>query len=205
MLASSQKRAPGAGRKPQGEFRGNSAVLTVRLRPELRRALEQLARRRRHSLSQEMQSALKSWVGRNPKPHIGRLAHAVTLLVEGIEQITGRRWIKDPFTGAAVRHGIERLTFHFAPFPDGPSAVPVNVEKSAAKMPPQAGERHRTPAGFGEDQASLLVAMIENAAASDKPAGLQFLDERGLWQILRDLGSGWNRNRKEWLPKESRQ
>jgi hypothetical protein len=158
--------------------------------------LAQLAKQRGHSLSQEVQSGLKSWVGRNPKPHVATFAYAIALLIERIEQATKRRWIKDKFTGEAVRHAMERLAFHFAPFPDGPQAVPPDVEKSAAKMPPQARERHRTSAGFGEDQAGLLIAMIENAAALDKPAGLQFLDKHGYWQILRDLGSGWERNRQ---------
>ena len=198
-----RKRAPGAGRKPQGEFRGNSAVLTVRIRPELRMELARLAKQRGHSLSQEVQSGLKTWVGRNPKPHIAALAHAVILLVERIEAVTKRRWVRDKFTGEAVRHGIEYLAFHFAPFPDSPPAIPPDVEKSAAKMPPQNGERHRTPAGFGEDQAGLLIAMIENAPAILKPSGLQFLDKHGHWQVLRDLGSGFERNQKLWASKET--
>ena len=195
-----RKRAPGGGRKPQGDFRGSSEVLTARVRPELRGALMRLAEKHRRSLSQEMQSALDFWVGRyvRPKPHIGALTHAVALLVDGIEQKTGRRWTTDAFTGAAVRHGIEYLVFHFAPIPDGLSAVPANVEKFAASMPLRARERHRTPAGFGEDRAFALISQIENAPAEEKPLGLRFTDERGFWQILRDLGSGWERNRKSW-------
>jgi hypothetical protein len=122
----------------------------------------------------------------------------IELLVERIETGTGRRWTRDAYTGEAVRHGIEHLVFHFAPVPKGHLKVPMNVEKSAATMPSQARKRHRTPAGFGQDQAGLLIAIIENAAAADKPGGLRFLDESGFWQILRALGSGWERNRKSY-------
>ena len=82
-MAMPQKRAPGGGRKPRGEFRGNSKILTVRVRPELRTALERLASKHHRSLSQEMQRGLDYWVRRylDPKPHVAALAQAVTLLV----------------------------------------------------------------------------------------------------------------------------
>jgi hypothetical protein len=174
--------------------------VTVRVRPELREAIQQLAKRHGRSPSQEMQSALDYWVGRslNNKTHIGALVHSVSLLVNGIEKLTGRRWIDDVFTGAAVRHAIEYFVLHFAPFSVDPPAVPSTVEKIAAKVPPSVRERERTPAGFGEYRATMLIAQIENAPAEDKPPlGLYFLDQRGFWKIRRDLGSGIDRNRKK--------
>jgi hypothetical protein len=38
------KRAPGAGRKPRGEFRGKTATLTTRITPKTRAALERASR-----------------------------------------------------------------------------------------------------------------------------------------------------------------
>jgi predicted transcriptional regulator len=201
-----QTRAPGGGRKPRGEFRGNTKILTVRVRPELRTALERLAKRHRRSLSQEIQRGLDDWIGRHtkPKPHIGALTHAVALLAEAVERTTGKRWHEDAFTGEAVRHGVERLVFHFAPAPDGTMPVPPRVEEAAMRMPPPMRDRARTAADVGTSQAGMIITLIENAPASDKPPlGLAFPDEQGFWQILRDLGSGWKRNRAVWQSKET--
>jgi len=201
-----QTRGPGGGRKPRGEFRGNTRILTVRVRPELRTALERLAKRHRRSLSQEIQRCLDDWIGRYTKPklHISALAHAIALLVGEVERATGENWHEDAFTGEALRHAIERLIFHFAPTPDGKMPIPPRVEKAAIRMPPPMRDRARTAADVGTAQAGIIITLIENAPASDKPAGLAFPDEWGFWQILRDLGSGWKRNRAIWLPKETR-
>ena len=192
------------GRRPRGEYRGNSKILTVRVRPELRIALERAAKKHHRSLSQEMQRGLDAWVGRynDPKLHIGALATAITLLVEGIERRTGKHWHKDVLTGEALRHGIDLLIFHFAPTrQDGMSmSIPLRFEE-AKEMPPDI----RGAADLGTSEAGMVITLIENAPALNKPPlGLAFTDERGLWQILRDLGSGWERNRDVWMPKEMR-
>jgi predicted transcriptional regulator len=200
-------RAPGGGRKPRGDYRGNSKILTVRVRPEMRTALERLANRNDRSLSQEIQRGLNDWIGRHarPKPHIGALAHAVALLAEAVEEATGKGWHEDAFTGEALRHAVEFLIFHFAPTPDGPAPVPPRVEEAAMRMPPSMRERARTAADVGTSRAGMIITLIENAPASDKPPlGLAFPDEQGFWKILRDLESGWKRNRAVWLPKETR-
>lgn len=177
-----QSRAQGGGRKPQGEFRGNTKILTVRVRPELRTTLERLAKRHRRSLSQEIQRGLDDWIGRStkPKPHIGALMHAIALLVGEIERTTGENWHEDAFTGKAVRHAVERLIFHFAPTPDSAIPVPPRIK--------QAAMRSQTAAYVGTSQANLIITLIENA-----PAMLP--DEWGFWKVLRDLGSGVKRNR----------
>src|ERR1700675_3201575 len=116
-----RKRAPGAGRKPQGEFRGNSKAVTIRVRPEIPAALKRLAERHGRSMSQEIQRALDDWITRSQerKHHIRGLAHAVTLLARRVEHSTGKNWIDDPFTSDALRHGIDALVSHFAPAPGG--------------------------------------------------------------------------------------
>ena len=40
-----KKRAPGAGRKPRGEFKGKSATLTTRITSETRAALDRAAQK----------------------------------------------------------------------------------------------------------------------------------------------------------------
>jgi Arc-like DNA binding domain len=53
-----RKRASGAGRKPAGQFAGLSAPFNVRMPPELRAALEEAAKRRGRSMSQELLARL---------------------------------------------------------------------------------------------------------------------------------------------------
>jgi predicted transcriptional regulator len=209
-----QKRAPGGGRKPRGEYRGNSKILTVRVTPELRTALERLADKHHRSLSQEMQRGLDKWVGRNldRKPHVAALAHALTRVVEAVERATGKSWHEDAFTGEALRHGVEHLIFHFAPTPDRtmPLPVPPRVEEAAMRMPPDMREKFCTAAMVGTFQASMVIGSIEYLAANNSQPGPATPrdkwgdDEWRIWQILRDLGSGWEKNREARIPKETR-
>ena len=53
------KRAPGAGRKPQGEYKGKTATLTTRIEPDTRTALEKAAKETGRSLSQEIENRLR--------------------------------------------------------------------------------------------------------------------------------------------------
>jgi predicted transcriptional regulator len=201
-----QKRARGGGRKPRGEFSGNSAILTVRVRPELRAALQRLAERHCRSLSQEMQRGLDAWVGqrRDHKRHVAALAHAVTILVEGVERATGKGWHEDAFTGEALRHAVEFLISHFATEATRPVPIPSRVEEAASRMPPAWRERARTAADVGMTQAGWVITLIESAPAANTqqpPLGVVPLDDWGFWKILRDIGSGWERNREARKPK----
>jgi hypothetical protein len=207
-------RAPGGGRKPRGDFRGNSKILTVRVTPATRTALEGLAKRHDRSLSQEMHHAFDDWIRnhRRHKRHIGALMHAIALVAENIEERTGRRWQEDAYTGEQLRVGVEKLIFHFAPMPDGPAPIPPKVEeattrfliakRTGAPLPSMRGV-HLPELGLGETEAGTIITLIENAPASDKPPlGLRLLDQRdpyGFWQFLRDLGSGWQRNRDKLM------
>src|SRR5262245_47348861 len=58
------KRAPGGGRKPQGEIKGKSATFATRITPETRAALDRSAKRNGRSLSQEVEILLNRALGR---------------------------------------------------------------------------------------------------------------------------------------------
>src|SRR5262249_18414411 len=137
--------------------------------------------------------------------HIGALMHVIALLVGQIERATEKKWHEDAFTGEALRHAIERLIFHFAPTPDRKMLVPPRVEEAAMRIPPRMRDRARTAADVGASQAGMIITLIENAPASDKPPPLNVLppDEWGFWKVRRDLGSGAKRNRAIWFPKEA--
>jgi hypothetical protein len=183
-------------------------MMTVRVRPELRMALERLAKKHRRSLSQEMQKGLDYWVGPHleAKPHVAALAHAVRLLVEAVERATGKSWHEDAFTGEALRHGVEFLVFHFAPEGTKPVHIPSRVEETARRMPPALRDRARTAADVGMSQAGMVIALIEGAptANTQPPLGVVHPDDWGFWKVRRDLGSGRERNRDVRMPKERR-
>ena len=100
-----RKRAPGGGRKRLHPDKARSAVVKVRLRPDLRQALEGLAKRNNRDLSREIRDALYYWLNRSGRPelHIGSLTSFIELLVTGIEQRSKRRFTVDPVTAVAVR------------------------------------------------------------------------------------------------------
>jgi len=51
-------------------------------------------------------------------------------------------------------------------------------------------DRARTAADVGTGQAGMIITLIENAPASDKPPGLAFPDKWGFWQISAISGRG---------------
>lgn len=210
-----KKRAPGAGRKPRGEFMGKTATLTTRIKPETRAALERAAEKSGRSLSQEVEHRLDYSIRRdyehNRHRHIRALAEAIAILIHWVERATQKRWIDDPFTAEALRRGIEFLVFHFgAP---GTPEVPASVKDAAARVPLQARDQSMTPAGVGHAEAGGLISWIEMNLNEGGRLSRPFVtDPRKLdfdpsklyvpaeWylysQVFTDLGSGWERRQK---------
>ena len=152
-----------------------------------------------HSLSQEIEIRLRQSLLRraNAPVHVGALLYGMSLLVDEIERDTGKRFIDDAFTGEAVRSALESLIYHFAQRPTGPFQVPADVDRMASKMQSSLQAPLRDPSMFGQTKAGLYITLIENARSPDEIAGRVLRPDRwGFWQILSDLGSGWQRNRK---------
>jgi TraY domain len=170
-MATQRKRAPGAGRKPKGEFTGKSATITTRIRPDTRDALERAARANGRSLSQEVEFRLRAGLLLTDAQQRNQaLSQAIARMVEGIEKGTGRSWLEDPFTGLALRHAIQAFAFHCAPFStDDLAEVPPMINEAAAKMLSTFAEQFRTPEGFGLTNAHLIITEIESAA---RPTGV---------------------------------
>jgi TraY domain len=212
-----KKRAPGAGRKPRGEFKGKTATLTTRITPETRAALERAAEKTNRSLSQEVEHRLDYSIRRdyehNRNRHIRGLAEAIAILTHWVERATQKRWIDDPFTAEALRRGIEFLVFHFgAPgTPEVPAEVPASVKDAAARVPLQARDQSMTPAGVGHAEAGGLISWIEmnlnegGRLSRSSPTPPEFLKPRKYYvphewylysQLFSDMGSGWARHKK---------
>jgi hypothetical protein len=190
-----RRRAPGGGRKPQGPFKGKTAMLTTRITPETRAALERAAKKSGLSLSQEVERRLDDsiLVERNRMPDVRALAEAIALVAENVQEATGKQWREDAFTGEALRHGNKFLVRHFAAL--GASVIPPRVEEAAARMPVEANERYRSSEWVGENAASKVIGLIEHFRGwprdqqdrAFKAVGGEYL------QLLRDLGSGAER------------
>ncbi len=84
-----RKRAPGAGRKPRGPFKGKTATLTTRITAATRAALDAAAQKNGLSLSQEVERRLDNSILRdrsgNRKQRNRALAEAIAPLAEYIE------------------------------------------------------------------------------------------------------------------------
>ena len=74
-----------------------------------------------------------------------------------------------------------------------------NAEEIAARFQSPLRESFRNPVLLGQMEAGSIITNIENApSATRAPAGAYVPDEFGFWQILRDIGSGWERNQRVW-------
>jgi hypothetical protein len=165
-----RKRAPGAGRKPEGPFKGKSATFTTRITQDTREALELAAEKSGRSISQVaenyLRAALKKPAG---EPRNRALADLVELVAEDVEEATGRSWLEDSFTCQALRLSIEALVLHFAPDPTAGFPVPPAIEARATKMSAEIGETFRRPTGFAQILAYHLIARLEQSVSESLP------------------------------------
>jgi hypothetical protein len=198
-----RKRGPGGGRKPRGEFKGKTAMLTTRITPETRGWLESAARKSGKSLSQEAEYRLRQSLRKNRdrRGDVLALGEAIAMLLECIERATKAHWQDDAFTCRAFQHGIEFLMSHIGP--REALAVPPSVKGAAAEMPTALAKRYSSAKGVGETEAGRVITWIESwndrdisddHRASRSIPGSHFPEEwYAHWQLLHDLGSGWKR------------
>ena len=158
--------------------------------------MDRAAQKSGRSLSQEVERRLVDSVrnDRNRSSDVRALAEAVAIVAEKVEIATGKHWLEDAFTGEALRRGIEVLVRHFAPH--SARVIPPKVEKAAARVLPEASERHCSPTRIGEDEAFKVITMIEFFWGQDKNYLKRVVTSDELYRylrILRDLGSGAER------------
>jgi len=179
-----RKRAPGAGRKPRGDYSGKTDTFTTRITRDTRHALEQAATASRRSLSQEVEHRLRLSLHKPAgKEHNRALGHAVVILAERIERETEKDWRRDPYTGQALCHAVGMMLQYFAAAAAAdPPAVPTAIEKKAAKLiAPDFAEHYRKPARFGHLRGLNLVTEIEQAPRPGDPA--KMIDEWTIWGL----------------------
>ena len=185
------QKKPGPGRPLQSSA-GPREQIPVRVDPRIKQALERAAVKNRRSLTQEIERRLAASLGEGHQAHIRALIEAVGSLAKELERRTSKRWIADVFTAQALSAATDRLLFHFGR--QGVAVVPAAIKAAAAKRPAAERESYCTPKSLGESEAGMLIAMIEGAHApgAETPWGW------GPYELRRDLGSGWQRNRAAW-------
>jgi hypothetical protein len=188
-----QKRRPGGGRKPIGEFSGKSATLTTRLMPTTRAALEREAKRAKRSLSQEVERRLVDSLEKPIKQrafgtgHARALALLVAKLAGGIEASTGKTWREDRYTAAAISTAIATMLARLSP--GGELRVPPVL----LEMMRQSGaEDLRRPETLAYSFAFGLLEqlrMLRHAPSPSAGSRFQYSDEvYQLPEVAKDLG-----------------
>jgi hypothetical protein len=154
---------PKRGRRPADPEDRNSEVIAVRVRPDVRRGLERLAKTRKRRLSGEIQRALDHWIVAGDRPsHSAALGRAVVWAAEVIEKGTGLSWRKDPWTALAVQCAVLIVAEHFAAKADGeasPAIPPAITEAVARRWLPEV-----KPEEFGGLIAGRVIRELEQAA-----------------------------------------
>src|SRR5215831_2869072 len=123
MPKTKRKRRPGAGRPPID--RQGSVIAQVRFTQDDWKAIEALASKHKSNASKKIRAAVHYWLRllEKPKMHVGALICFIAILVRRIEARTGKTWLSDPATGAAVREEVSRLIECFIPEEKEPPAI----------------------------------------------------------------------------------
>jgi TraY domain-containing protein len=153
-----RKRAPGGGRKPQGEFSNKRALLATRVTLETRKSLDAAARKSGRSLSQEVEYRLRDSLKISDKvrrqPASAALAYLATRLAETISVISKRPWHSN-------RWCIETLKFAVTKLLD---QVPAREDDQPAHL------NNLTPELFGTALGLQVFYSVERADPDDNAA-----------------------------------
>jgi len=180
MPGPKRKRRPGAGRPPID--RQGAVIAQVRFTQEDWKAIEELASKHNTNASREIREGVHYWLRllEKPKLHVGALTCFIAILIRRIEARTRKKWHEDAATGLAVAKLVEKLIFHFAPTPAEPPTVPPEIENIVGELitigenlSPRPGVPEMRPELFGDEWVALA-------------------------RIVKDLGSGWDRNKEIW-------
>jgi Arc-like DNA binding domain len=107
-----QKRAPGGGRKPQGEFDELTSMFSLRMPQDIRGQLDAAAEKNGRSAAQELLARLHNSFGRERDKSRDPATRALCFLFSELQsKIAGRasRWHKDPFRFRALTLAIMGL------------------------------------------------------------------------------------------------
>ena len=150
-----RQRAPGGGRKPQGEFRNLTAVMSLRMPQDLRDQLEGARRASRRTLSQELIARASASFERDRNQSRDRALRAFCFLFSELVQAICPRdfpdkripdWRFDPWLFQAFRLAVAKLLGRFQP--SGEMKLPefwqiIRDESDIEGFPPMKKEREQ--------------------------------------------------------------
>jgi hypothetical protein len=162
-----RKRAPGGGRKPKGPISGKSAWLSTRISNDTRQRLEQAAKQKDRSLSQEIELRLRqSFAEKESDPYLRALAFLIHQAAKAIP--IAAPLPSNPYKFAVFKSAVDRLLTHLTP--SGP-----------IEPPPEAAEQHeyenfwKSPALFGLSIAEVVWWQMQSVE-TPPPELMKYVD-----------------------------
>jgi Arc-like DNA binding domain len=114
-----RKRAPGAGRKPKGEFENLTSPFSLRMPPDLRKQVEAAARRTGRSMSQEIlrrvQNSFHRDRDRSNDPALRAICFLISQIAKHASVLEQRTWRTDPFKFKTFKRGVAVLLSKLEP------------------------------------------------------------------------------------------
>ena len=110
-----RKRAPGGGRKPQGEFDRLTSLFSLRMPEDLREQIKVAAEESRRSVSQEVIKRLNDSFGvsrdKGRDPAVRAICFLIAEIADEIRWVmeAGQHWDADPFLFRAFKIGVTKL------------------------------------------------------------------------------------------------
>ena len=144
-------------------------MIAARIPRDLSKELEDLTKKRGHTVSTEVNLALQSWVRRHAisRWHNSRLGHAIEALADYVERLTGKSWVDDSLTRQVLREHLQELvSYVLSPLSES-VAVPADINKE-----------------------TWLVLEVLKHAMSRKFSGMVIIDDPRLATIAQFLSDG---------------
>jgi hypothetical protein len=154
-------------------------IAQVRFTQDDWKAIEDLASKHESNASKEIRAAVHYWIRLLEKPqrHVGALICFIAILVRQIEAYTGKTWLTDPATGAAVREEVGRLIASLAPVAKEGLVVSPELRQIARDLIVIVAHLYQTPrpalALSGDDDWAALAMIAKDLG----PALLRNVDK----------------------------
>jgi hypothetical protein len=123
------------GKKPRGNYRGNSVTMIMRVQPQTRAGIERLTKEKPQygrSMSQQAQTAMSRWIRHCERPHISVISDAVALLAEEVERRTGKSVAIDSEASAIFAVGVTEVLRLYTAKPENVSDAHQRLAELAA-------------------------------------------------------------------------
>ena len=127
-----------------------------------------------------------------PPMHLAALGRAVASLAARIEARTGKRWNYDADSSKALHAGMKVLLDHIAKRVDQGEPTEGTIDAVHERV----RDRYKTPEGTGENEADILIALIETVPSAAMAKFSSYTpDDAGVLALVRALNIMRTRDR----------